>query len=123
MVAEKVSAIEIERGSEFDRLDLKHFTNPDRPHQEFPVCHHLKAAHIRGLVGRVAKVLGEFVGPSRKERVLLRMVEALAALYVLVHNGEMFFSSDDQQAFFKHGSEFLQTYAWLNRDAKKTDTK
>eukprot|EP00974_Lingulodinium_polyedra_P004645 436560-Lingulodinium_polyedra.AAC.1 len=84
-VAEQLAGMNIEQGSDFDKLDLTNFTDPARPRKEYPCLKHLKAAHVRGLVARVALLFSGYGGTTSFDRAQHKMITALATLYHLLH--------------------------------------
>eukprot|EP00969_Alexandrium_andersonii_P332416 14689687-Alexandrium_andersonii.AAC.1 len=118
-VAELLSTEELSQGGDFDRLELHHFCNPKKPHQEHPTMHHLKAAHIRGLVGKLPAVFQKYCGKSMYDSVQKKMIVALATFYETMHEGDMFFNDTQWTRFQKASTDFLLSYNWL---ASQADT-
>lgn len=104
-----------EQGSDFDSLELKHFCNPGRPHQDSPETHFLKAAQVRGLVHRVHLLFQQYASNTQADRQMLLMIQCLDTVYQIMHSASMFFSGEEYRAFRQAGLQFLASYSWLNK--------
>eukprot|EP00969_Alexandrium_andersonii_P084620 3731951-Alexandrium_andersonii.AAC.1 len=116
-LAEKLSSLPVLQGDGFDSLELKNFTNPDRPHQEYPELHHLKAAHVRGMVSKAAEVFKPFKGQSQKDSLIYTMIKALAVVYDVMHSAGLAMTSDEFASFSSASETFLSSYTKLSEGA------
>ena len=123
LVVDKLLAYPSHHGSDFRSMELKHITNPQRPHKEYPLIHHMKAAHVRHMVPMIHGVFGEFAGPSPYDAFQEEMLKALAKLYDVMHSGGLVFTPSEYAAFKQAAFCFLGAYKALAEEAEKAGLK
>jgi len=118
-VSEFLMSAGVEQGSELDGLELKHFCNPKKTHGEYPDMHFLKAAQIRGLVGKLAMYYEGFDHKNIADRQKLKMIQSLAVVYEIMYSSDVILTKSEYKGFNKASMDFLNTYSWLSSKFKE----
>lgn len=106
-----------EHGSQVTSFDLKNFCNPRALTTEYPALRFLKAAEIRGMIPEIARLCRERCDGSVWGMHQLRMIDALAAAYRAIHDGDVVLRGADFERLRAAVGTFLLEYSYLSRCA------
>ena len=98
-ISERLQELGSDQGSEVDRLERNHFSNLKSPHQHYPEMHQLKAAQVRGLVGKSAILFESYTSDSLEEKHQPAMIQSLAVLSETMHSAEITFTTREFRVY------------------------
>ena len=96
-------------------LDIKFFTNPSRPHQQYPeLTSRIKAAETRHLVPIVLDIFRDVHDPElERDRDVLAVLEGLTGLYEVIDTEDLVLSEADADKFQGHVWTMMYHYRAL----------
>ena len=106
-------------GSKLTQVALNNFCDPDALTTSYPLCAHLKAAEVRGMVPAVLELRKQHNDGSRWRRHQIRMLEHLNTCYETIHTGGIVLADSEKKQLKTSAKCFLEEYTFLSAVAAR----
>jgi hypothetical protein len=119
-IQESYSTLNVPHDRRVGYMKLSNITNTDRPHQQYPMLHGLKAAEVRSLV-EVAELLAKtfYKGTSLEHTHMVSLFKCLAGVYKAFDAADLCLAAAEHRDVCALMERFLLTYNWFGKQAQR----